>query len=148
MSYDWDDAAKSTGKERAPKIPEGQFDLEIIDVVFGKKGSGPFKSNSGDSQILLVFSDGEGNEASQMYTLSGKAAFTLAKVLAASGADTKKMTEKGITPDKFADPRFATAQLKGRKFRGDVKHDGEYFRIEPLRADPTDQPKDEDLIRV
>lgn len=153
-NYDWDDAAKGKGGNRAPKIPAGQQQLEIKDVVFGKRDGGAFKSKDGDPQILIVFTDGKGNEAAQMYTLSQKAAFTLAKLLAASGADTKKMTEKGITPDKFSDPRFGTAQLKGRKLTADVQYersekDGkEYARIEPLRTDSSNQTQDDDLIQV
>jgi hypothetical protein len=138
--YDWEDAAKP-GKQRAPKIPPSdEVDLEIKDIVFGGK-SGAFKSSQGDPQIMLIFSDGKGNEAGSMVTLSDKAAWTLAQILAASGTNLAAMKQRGIRPEKFTDERFARANLVGKRLKGAVAYeqgnDGKsYARITPLRPEP------------
>lgn len=150
--YDWEDAA-SGSRNRAPLIPEGQTALEVKDIVFGGK-NGKFSSKNNDPQIMLIFADGKGNESGQMFTLSNKAAWTLAGILAAAGADLRKMKERNIQPSQFADERFARAQLVGRKFTGDVAYESEggkkYARITPLRTDSTAQAAtaEDDLVPV
>jgi hypothetical protein len=139
MSYDWTGAAD--GKARAPKIPPGETDLTIIDVIFGSKKAGLFKSNDGDPQIMVIFGDGKGHESGEMITLSDKAAWKLAQLLAASGANLAAMKERGITPAKFTEEQFAKKNLIGRKFRGDVQYEAaangkDYARVTPLRPEP------------
>lgn len=140
MSYDWEDAAKSKGGgSNAPKIPPGAgIDLKIIRVVFGKKGE-RFETKNGDPQIMLIFADSVEREAAVMVTLSEKAGFKLAQILSAAGANVKRMTEAGVTPDKFADEQFANANLVGRKLKGDISYDdtGKWADITPLRPDTT-----------
>jgi hypothetical protein len=138
--YDWEDAAKP-GKQRAPKIPPSdEVDLEIKDLVFGSK-TGAFKSSNGDPQIMLILTDGKGNESGTMVTLSDKAAWTLAQILAACGTNLSAMKQRGIKPEKFADERFARANLVGKKFKGALAYepgnDGkQYARVTPLRPEP------------
>ncbi len=148
MSYDWEKAATSKGSS-APKIPPGAgISLEITRVVFGYGNGEKFASNAGDPQIMIIFADSVKREAAVMVTLSEKAGFKLAQILMAAGANIKKMSEKGIAPDKFADETFANANLVGRKLKGDISYDdtGKHADIVPLRADPTtatSAPKEE-----
>lgn len=147
MGFNWTEEADKEGGSRAPRIPVGQHDLTIAKVVFGTKTKGWFKSSNGDRQIMLIVTDEKGGEASIMVTLSDKAAFVLAQILKAAGADTNKMNERGITPEKFTDEKFATAALVGRKFRGEVEYEKgqgddkkEYARITPLRPSAKSPP--------
>jgi hypothetical protein len=141
MAYDWENPPNS-GTARAPRIPASpDVNLTVRDVVFGSKKGGPFKSSNGDPQVMLVYADDHGNEATEMVTLSDKAAWKLAQLLSASGANMKAMKEKNITPTSFTDERFARANLVNRKFRADLQYekgnDGkEYARVTPLRQEP------------
>lgn len=144
----WVESLKSEGGEKAEKIPSGQHAVEITDIVFGSKKGGAFASKAGDPQIMLIFSDSQGREAAQMVTLSEKAKFVLAKILEAGGADLRKMDEKGITPQKFAEERFATINLKGKKFTADVQWETaengkEYSTVTPLRKPPESKPEED-----
>lgn len=135
--YDWGKASDGNGKGDAEQIPAGEHKLKIIKVVFGKKTDGvlePFLSKSDDPQIMLIFADDQAREASQMVTLSEKAAWVLAGICKAAGMDVQKMTDRGITPDRFADETFATAQLVGRVLTAKVTYnDKGYAEIKPLR---------------
>ncbi len=139
MSYDWTGNAEKKGGGSAPKIPPGAgIDLKIVKVVFGSKAGGKFESKNGDPQIMVIFADNVDREAPEMVTLSDKAAWKLAQILSAAGANLERMKAAGITPDKFADEQFATANLVGRKLKGDVEWDdtGKYATITPLRPEP------------
>lgn len=133
----WRDAANSEGAGQSEKLVAGVQDLKIVKVVFGSKNDGYFTTKKGDRQIMLVYADDQDREGSQMYTLSGPAQFALAKVLEAAGADLDKMDRDGIGIDKFAEERFAQANLVGRSLRADVELDGKYFKITPLRKPTT-----------
>lgn len=133
----WKEQAEKKGPEKNPPLPEGQQQLTIAKVVMGNK-QGWFKSKSGDRQIMLVFTDNQEREAVQMYTLTEKAAFALAKVLEATGADLEAMTKDNLDITAFEKETFAVAQLEGKSLKADVKYevsktDGKsYARITPL----------------
>ena len=140
MAYPWQQKADSEGGERAEKIPGGVHDLKIIKVVFGKKDGHAFQSKSGDPQIMVVVTDAQGREAAQMYTLSDKAGWTLAKLLGAAGANLTRMETDGVEIGAFAEPSFATQNLVGRTLRAEVKWVDGYSEITPIRRDPTAEP--------
>ncbi|MBN2582539.1 MAG: hypothetical protein JXL80_05680 [Planctomycetes bacterium] len=147
-NYNWQENADREGSERAEKIPTGQHDLEIVRVVFGNR-QGLFRTRDGDPQIMLVFADPQGREASQMYTLSDKAGWTLAKLMSAAGANLQRMTAEGVKPQNFAEEQFAMKNLVGRRIRADVAWDQKgYSTITPIRreaAAATEPPADETI---
>jgi len=138
MAYNWEKEADREGGEQSERLPSGIHDVEITRVVFGSKQGGVFTSKSGDPQIMLIFADSEGREASLMVTLSRKAGWVLAKVLRAAGLRMSQMTADGVEPKDFASEQFATANLVGRRLRIDVKwfkseRDGkEYADVMPV----------------
>lgn len=133
--YDWKHSAQQEAGEYAEKLPDGRHPVEITRIVFGKK-DGLFKSKSGDPQIMLIFADELGREASQIVTLSHKAGFVLAKILEAAGADLERMTADNVTPKSFAEPEFANANLVGRQLEIEVvwssKNGKDFADITPL----------------
>lgn len=146
MSYDWTNNAN--GPTDADKIPAGQNIPVLIDrVIYGKK-SGKFQSRKGDPQIMVIFTDGENNEAGQMYTLSDKAGWTLARLLHRFGVNLDELKAEGIEPKHFAQQAIADRKLIG--LRGKINLtwvDGEngskYAEIEPVEgaALPPAKPK-------
>jgi len=151
MAYDWEKAAAQESGEYAERIPAGVHDVRIIRVLFGSKGGGLFRSRAGDPQLMLIFADREGREASQMVTLSEKAGWVLARLLSAAGADMARMKADGILPRDFTNQEFARANLVGRCLKVDLKYkpgrDGkEYADLAPIRRRPDDAPPaDDDL---
>jgi hypothetical protein len=145
MAFDWEKASTQAASDYAERIPAGTHDVEIRRVLFGSKKGGAFKSRDGDQQIMLIFADGEGREASQMVTLSDKAGWVLARLLSAAGADMKRMKADGVLPRDFANQEFARANLVGRRLRVDLKYkagnDGkEYADVTPVRTRPAAVP--------
>ena len=141
MAFDWEQEASKEGGDYAERIPAGVHDVEITRVLFGSKGGGVFQSRAGDPQIMLILADREGREAAQMVTLSQKAAWALARLLSAAGANLTRMKADGVEPKDFADEGFATANLVGRRLRIDLKYkaggDGkEYADVTPIRRQP------------
>lgn len=135
MAYDWGAEADRDGKEKAEQLPAGTHDVELVRVVFGGRG-GSFKSSKGDHQIMCVFADVENREAAQMYTLSEKAGWALAKLLSAAGANVQRMTASGVKPQDFANADFAEKNLVGRKLRVQVDWDSKgYASITPVRKE-------------
>jgi hypothetical protein len=141
MAYDWEKAADQQGGDYAERIPPGTHDVEIRRVLFGSKKGGAFRSRDGNPQIMLIFADRQGREASQMVTLSDKAGWVLARLLSAAGADMKRMKADGVLPRDFANQEFARANLVGRRLRAEVKYrrggnGKEYADVTPIRARP------------
>lgn len=148
----WRDKADSQGQDNAPKLISGNDQkLKIVKVVYGK-GDNLFESNKGDKQIMVVFADNEGREGPEMFTLSDAAAWKLAKMLDAAGLDLDKMDQVGVTPAKFAEPKFADMNLIGRDLRANVIVDRsgwpnfEYLRREPVASGEGDQKLNPDDI--
>ena len=73
------------GTDRGSAQDEGE--LEVVRVIFGKKGGAAFTSKNGDPQIMVIFADADKNEAGEMFTLSDRAGWKLAQVLRAAGAN-------------------------------------------------------------
>jgi hypothetical protein len=141
MGYDWNKAADENAQSE--RVPAGRHRLKVGKIIFGKKDGTKFSSQAGDPQILLVFSDNQDRETSQMFTLSDAAGWTMARLLKAAGANVERMTKDGVTPQRFADETFANAQLLGRDFEADVVYekgkDGkDYARVTPLRSKSTE----------
>lgn len=146
MPYDWKSQANRDILPETEKVPAGVHELEIKRLVFGSKNGGPFTSKGGDPQIMAIFADNNGREASQMYTLSAKAGWALARLLEACGVDMSRMEADGIEPRDFADEDLARANLIGRRLRAEVtwtrsaRDNKDYAAITPRRADPTQAP--------
>lgn len=134
--FDWSGSAE--GGAQAETIPNGDLvPVTISKIVYGKKGGQPFQSKSGDPQIMVVFRDLEEREASQMFTLSKKAAWTLARLMHRFGVDLDGLAASGIEPHHFAEKHIADNYLIGRKGRINIRWpivDGvvsKYPEIEP-----------------
>lgn len=147
----WRERADSEGQENSPKLISGDNQhLKIIKIVYGKDGVA-FTSKSNDSQIMVIYGDDEGREGVEMFTLSAKAAWKLAKMLEAAGLDIDKMDRVGIEPAKFAEPAFTDKQLIGRELNANiiVGRDGwptfEYLRKRPVEAAAKEQPNLDDI---
>lgn len=140
MGYDWNRVAEE--RSLAERVPAGTHDLTIRNIVFGSKARGLFASRDGSKQMLIVFGDNQDREVAKMYTLSEKAAWTLAQLADAVGLDLRSMTADGVTPEKFAEQGFAEEQLLGRELRAEVSYStGENGKenadVKPLRRAPT-----------
>lgn len=138
MTYAWQAEAEREVTQRAPRIPKGQHHVRIERIVFGDR-NGTFQSQAGDPQILLIFQDREAREVSQMTTLSEKAGFVLARLLAACDppANLARMEQDGVEPSHFASEDFANKMLVNRQLTIDVDYeqgrDGkEYPRVTPV----------------
>ena len=120
--FTWSSASEGEKAAQAEKIPEGEHEVTITKVIHGGK-NGPFLNKNGDPMILLIFIDDQAREASQMYTLSEKAAWSIAKLLTSfqPPADLTKMDEASVTPLSFADPDFAAANLIDRKLMAEIQ---------------------------
>lgn len=116
MSFTWETEAE---KSFADRIPDGEFDLIIDRVVMGNQ-NGPFTSNNGDPQIMVVFADQQAREASTFLTLNDRAGFKLAQIMKAVGADLARMTQAGVMPEHFANEEFAQKNLVGRQLRARI----------------------------
>lgn len=133
-SYDWS-AAADMKRER---VPDGVHYLKVDRIVTGGN-SGKFKSRAGDPQIMLVFVDDNCAEVSQMFTLSVKAAWTLAVLFKCAGVDTKSLKDEGIEPKHFANEALARQHLVGLRTWArvwtELGADGKaYARLEPMTA--------------
>jgi hypothetical protein len=140
MPYAWQTESEREVTPQAPRIPKGQYPVRIQRIVFGNR-HGPFQSQSGDPQIMLVFQDRQAREASLMVTLSEKAAFVLARLLGACDppANLARMEQDGIEPAHFAREDFARKMLVDRQLTIEVDHelgrDGkEYPRVTPVHG--------------
>lgn len=135
MATDWQQQAESEGPVQAERIPPGEHLVRTSKVLLGGK-SGPFQSKHGDPQIMVVFQDKQAREMSLMITLSDRAAWVLAKLLAAFDppANLARLTADGITPAHFADAEFANANLFDRKLTILVEagEDPKYSNVTPI----------------
>lgn len=133
----------------AEKIPDGyEGMLKIIKAIRGKKDGSTFESKNNDPQLGIVVVDEMDREAFVMLTLSDRAAWKLAQILEACGCNLDRMDSDGVTPQSFADERFAQRQLLDRVFKARVTYKDERFaEVTPLRkpketSEPT-PPKQE-----
>lgn len=141
MSFSWkDESKKEPSREQAERVPAGQHDLEIKNVVLGSKSKGWFKSKKGDRQIMVVFRDSADREVVQMYTMSTAAIPIFAQLIEGCGLDLEALDKDGVKPESFLEQSFADANLVGRQCRGQVDYeksdsDGkEYARVKIMPA--------------
>ncbi|MDD2766109.1 MAG: hypothetical protein PHE83_19270 [Opitutaceae bacterium] len=137
MSYAWQQAADK--EAMAARIPKGKHRVRISRILTGGN-DGDFVSRGGDPQIMLILQDQEAREAGQMVTLSDKAGWVLAKIMAACDppVNLARMEADGIEPSKFADPEFAGSVLLNRELTvmvdwEDAKDGKQYARVTPIR---------------
>lgn len=138
MSYRWTEAVE--GPMQAEKIPTGFHKLRIVKVIHAKRSGERFESSNGDPQMMVVFADLIERECIQMFTLSEKAGWTLARLLECAGDDLKELERQGIEPRDFAEPAFAKKKLVGLSMIGYVEwergdDDKEYSRVDPKKPD-------------
>ena len=114
MAFDWTHAEQGDPQAQTERLPEGWHRVRITRIVTHRSTGEPFTSRKGDPQIMAVFADDRGREATQMYTLSDAAAWTLARLLSRIGHDLDTLQEEGVEPRHFADRRFAEDRLLGR----------------------------------
>jgi hypothetical protein len=155
MGYDWKTESEKTGTATAEKLPAGTHEVTISRVLHGKKDGTRFAAKDGSPQIMLIFADEGDREASLMVTLSDKGAWMLAKILRAVGANVERMTERGITPDRFEDETFAEKNLVGRRLTIEVTYRAyngkQYANVAPVMEQPagfdpdSDQPREDDI---
>lgn len=139
MGYAWREESEREGN-LAARIPAGDdISVRISKVVFGDR-QGAFSSRAGDPQILIVFQDHEAREAGMFVTLNERAAFVLAKVLAACdpAVNLARMEADGIEPRHFADESFANRVLLNRSLRINLQYEAgkdgkEYPHVVPVR---------------
>ncbi|MCE5230490.1 hypothetical protein LLG95_12975 [bacterium] len=95
---------------------------------------------------MIVFEDNEAREATLMVTLSHKAGWTLAKLMAAFDPplNLERMEADGIEPQHFADASFSEQQLLNRRLKILVEkgRDEKYPEVTPVisRPKPAEQP--------
>jgi len=140
MPYDWTEASTAEGAEHSERLPSGIHNVTITRVIHGSK-SGLFESRNGDPQILCVFADDQAREATQMFTLSEKAGWVLARLMTNFDPpmNLTEMTKAGVTPESFADPDFTVTNLVGRKLAIKVEYEtakngNEYPNITPMNT--------------
>jgi hypothetical protein len=124
------------------RIPAGKHTVKIVDVI-GEGRSGPFMSRDGAKQVLLVMQDAQQREATQMLTLSEKAAWVVRGLVQACTPpfNLEAMERAGIELAHFANVEWAKLQLVNRSVPIDLEYekgnDGkEYPRVRFLRPAP------------
>ena len=150
MSFTWSSVSEGEKAAQAEKIPEGEHQVTISKVIHGGK-NGPFINKHGDPMILLIFTDDQAREASQMYSLSEKTAWLMANLLTSFSppADLGAMDKAGVTPTSFADPDFASANLIDRKLKAEIQiveaSGTKYHNVHPIKSS---DPKPETAVTV
>lgn len=134
MGYDWSESAEGGGS--GDKMEPGIYKVTGNAVIRGSK-KGDFKSKKGDAQIMLVVENEDGAEAATMFTLSEKAAWTLARWLARCGVDLKAMQAEGIEPTHFGNTDIAEKYLVGASCwcRVELGTDPKYRDLTPIKEE-------------
>lgn len=132
MAFGWNKASEQSA---AAKMGPGVHAVRVSKIVTGGK-SGPFKSKSGDPQIMVVYESEDNAEASEMLTLSEKAGWTLARLLSRVGVDLDAMERDGIEPRHFAQKEMAESHLLGKSLWIRVEHEVDEGGKLRVRATP------------
>ncbi len=132
MGFGWNKASEQSG---AAKMGPGVHSVKVGKIVTGSKG-GPFKSKSGDPQIMVVYESLDNAEASEMLTLSEKAGWTLARLLSRVGVDLNAMERDGVEPRHFAQKEMAESYLLGKSLWIRVEHEVDEGGKLRVRATP------------
>lgn len=106
----WTDAEQ--GGEASEKSAPGWHRYKVTSVLRGSKAR-TFKSSKGDPQLMVVLTDEEGGEATAMFTLSERAAWSLAKFLSRAGVDLEQLDRDGVDLESWTDESFARRRLDG-----------------------------------
>jgi len=139
MSYDWSAPAQSPN---APKMKAGGHEAVISRIVSTKQDGSEFFTKDGEPQIMLVFTNAQGEEATLFCILTDdpEKSWALRAVLHAIGAKVELLTQHGVKPEHFRNKEWAEKQLKGRKLRVDVGYrpnkknpDDPYMNVIPMR---------------
>ena len=139
MSYDWSAPAQSPN---APKMKAGAHEAVISRVVSTKQDGSEFFTKAGEPQIMLVFTNAQGEEATLFCILSDdpNKSWALRAVLHAIGAKVELLTQHGVKPEHFRNKEWAEKQLKGRRLRVDVGYrknpnspENPYMDVIPMR---------------
>ncbi len=100
MSFDWNKAEQSGGGN---PLPDGIHKTTISAVKCRQ-------SAKGEPQVIVTFKSHEG-ECDSFYTLTEKAAWTMAKLLARVGTDLTKMQADGMLPVHLSNQNVANSYL-------------------------------------
>lgn len=119
MAYDWTGAEKGQG---GPQSEPGWHLYAVTDAIRGTRDR-TFESKKGDPQLLVIFHDEDGGEATTMFTLSEKAAWTLARFLSRAGFDLDALTAEGVEPKDWADEDFAKERLRNKRVYAYCSHE-------------------------
>lgn len=140
MGYGW---TKTDENYSEARLPLGVHDTQITKVKRSGQ-NGEFTSKNGDPQLMVIFEDASSMSASDMYTLSDKAAWRLRMLVqrCRPPLDVAAMEAQGIEPSAFADQNFAEANLVGRKVRISIEADKDpmYPKVVPVRVEGDVQP--------
>lgn len=136
MSFDWEAAASGEGGgSDSPKMEPGYHKAKCVKVMRETKKSGELKSKAGDPQLLTIWQNAQGEEATCTLTLTEKAGFVLAKLLSYAGADLARMKEAGVTPASFEKQEFAEKNLLNRECWINAFMNGQYLNIGFVKED-------------
>lgn len=113
--------AQREGGNSAPQIPDGFADVEIKRLVHTNREGERFESQGGDPQMMVVYASDDGCEAVDMFTLSDKAGWALAKMMEAAGMNLAKLDAAGVQYIHFANEEWAAKALVGKRLRIHVK---------------------------
>jgi hypothetical protein len=117
MSFDWTDFRSR------PKCKAGTHDLTIVRVINETKDGTPLTTLSGDRKILVVYENDAGEEVSESYALSTRAAWRLQQLLTYIGIDLAALTQSGIEPADFIRPDIHDSYLIRKKVLAEVTYE-------------------------
>ena len=112
------------------KLPVGYHRCTCTKVARANKEGVEYTSTDGDPQLLTVWENADGESAVSVFTLTNKAAWTLAQMLKFSGANIEKMEADNITPRHFEDIEFSKKKILGRGCWVRAKPNGKYINID------------------
>lgn len=130
-AFSWSKAADGD----VTKLPAGYHRCVCTKVSRANKDGKEYQSKDGDPQILTIWENADGESAVAMFTLTNKAAWTLAQMLKYAGADIEKMEANGITPKHFEDIAFAEKQILKRECWVYAEPKGKYVNIDFVAED-------------
>jgi len=126
MTFNWTESAEGG----SPKLPEGWHRVKCAKVMRANKDGKEYTSKEGDPQVYTVWENANGESGLAIFTISDKAAWTLAQMLKCAGADLARMEKEGVTPDQFADVAFAEKQILNRECWVYATIKGQYVNLD------------------
>lgn len=139
MSPIYDPDAEVAQGAQSEKMPTGRHDVTIAKVIVDKGGN-PWKTKKGDRQILVIFENDGGQEASAFFPVEGAARWRLAQLWHGIGENTASLKAKGFTdPTTLCVGKIADHWLLKKRLQIDVEFDGKYHDVEivmPEQVEP------------